>query len=551
LGSFNLPRKWLVILVCLVIGTAAILFFRPWNEPDDALEIGSNTKIEDKPIDTATLIQETSESSSDLAEKKLSTSGEKLGTFTLWSEVEIPFKGPSSSGLSVDNNPFQVDFAVTFFDPAENQIIVPGFYQGDDQGGMDGDIWLVRFSPDSLGEWRYRTSSSQELLDGHSGVFEVVTESQCEDGRIGDYQNFECLGRLTYTGQHYLSFSDGTAWLKGGVNEPEDFLAPGVNAGFANKEAAIDFLAEHKVNSVYLVLHNINGDGKNVWPWHGSTQGEAKRNTKHFDIGKLQEWEGLFDYLQDKGIVLHLVLEDDSAWTGFDRQVYYREMVARFAHHQGIIWNISEEFNENYSPDEIKQYAKMLRDLDPYDHPITVHHAGRTSQWQPFLGDENIDLTSFQTESAPQNEQAVYWFGQSEAEDKTIPISFDETGQLDSHEVNLARRIVWSVYLGGANIELFTNLNSGYLEFEPFFSDMGRAREFIEKLPFDSMAPCNELLQPEGGYCFGKPGEVYVVYFPTGGSLAIDLTDMEGDGSAVWFDPRTGGTIPAGRIGFC
>ena len=113
---------------------------------------------------------------------------------------------------------------------------------------------------------------------------------------------------------------------------------------------------------------------------------------------------------------------------------------------------------------------------------------------------------------------------------------------------SLARRIVWSVYLGGANIELFTNLSSGYLEFEPIFSDMARAREFIEQLPFESMIPCNELLQPEGGYCFGKPGEVYVVYFPNGGSLSINLAGMSEDAKVDWFDPRAGGVMQANRI---
>lgn len=285
-----------------------------------------------------------------------------------------------------------------------------------------------------------------------------------------------------------------------------------------------------------------------MWPWYGSTQGEAKVNSKHFDVQKLQDWERIFDYLQKRGIVLHLVLEDDSAWTGFERQLYYREMMARFAHHKGIIWNISEEFNENYSPDEIKQFAGMLRDLDPYDHPITVHHAGRTNHWQPFLNEENIDLSSFQTEPIPQNEQAIYWFDQSKSADKTIPISFDETGQLAADERELSRRIVWSVYLGGANIELFTILDEGYLAFEPIFADMARARIFIEQLPFESMVPCNDLLQPERGYCFGKPGEVYVVYFPQGGSISIDLSGMGGFGDANWFDPRTGETTPADQI---
>jgi hypothetical protein len=35
---------------------------------------------------------------------------------------------------------------------------------------------------------------------------------------------------------------------KASTNEPEDFLVPGMNAGFTTKEAAIDYLAERGVN---------------------------------------------------------------------------------------------------------------------------------------------------------------------------------------------------------------------------------------------------------------------------------------------------------------
>jgi hypothetical protein len=478
----------------------------------------------------------------------LQLGGESYGTYPQWSLVELTFEGPHSSGTSAEDNPFKQEIEVTFISPDGEEFLVPGFYQGDGQGGLDGNIWQVRFTPNMAGEWSFSSSSSNALLEGYAGIIEVSPQKECQDYHAGDLPNYDCMGRLNYAGRNYLQFSDGTYWLKGGVDEPEDFLAPEVNAGFPNKEEAIDYLAEHGVNSIYLVLHNVDGDGLNVWPWLGSTQKEAKEQDEYFDIERLRQWEQIFDYIQSRGILLHLVLEDDSAWTGFNRQMYYREMVARFAHHNGLIWNISEEYNENYAPDEISQFAEMLHELDPYDHPITVHHAGRTNRWEPFVNDPHIDLTSFQTEPRPQNELAVHWFDLIRAAEKTIPISFDETGQLEANERDLARRIVWSVYLGGANYEIFTRLRSGYTEFEYFFTDLLRARKFIEQLPFESLAPCNELLQPETGYCLGHEEQGYVLYFPRGGSLSIDLSGMAGTEEALWFDPRTGETFPADRM---
>lgn len=469
---------------------------------------------------------------------------ERVDPYPLWSPVELTFTGPQSSGVEGQDNPFKITLDVQFVSPGGSLHTVPGFYNGDGHGGLAGNIWKVIFTPDEIGEWNYSSMSPQILLDGHNGTFQVIPQLGCEAYQAGGLPNFECQGRLIYSGEHYLKFMDGTYWVKGGVNEPEDFLAPGVTAGFASKEQAVDYLAGQGLNSIYILLHNIDGDKQNVWPWLGSSQGEAKQHNEYFDVDKLGEWERIFYYIQARGIVLHLVLEDDSAWTGFNRQMYYREMVARFAHYNGLIWNIAEEFDENYSAQEISQFARMLRDLDPYDHPITVHHSGSTERWEAFLNDENLDLTSFQTRSEPQNDQAVYWFDLVDASQKTIPISFDETGQLELDQRDLARHIVWSVFLGGANFELFPQLVSGYPEFEPHFGDLVRARSFIEQMSFETMSPCNDLLQFGAGYCFGQREGDYVIYFPHGGSWAVDLSGFVGVWEGSWFDPRTGELLP-------
>ena len=471
-----------------------------------------------------------------------------LNIYQLWSLVEITIKGPHLSVVNDQTNPFKIVLDVQFVSPSGEVYIVPGFYQGDGQGGMTGNIWLVRFTPDITGNWSFSSRSSHTLLDGHAGTFQVVAHPACETYQAGGLPNFECLGRLSYSGERYLQFVEGTYWLKGGVNEPEDFLAPDVTAGFASKELAVDYLARQGINSIYLLLNNIEGDKQNVWPWLGSNQRDAKRQNEYFDIKKLGEWEQIFDYIQNRGIVLHLVLEDDSAWTGFNRQMYYREMVARFAHYKGLVWNIAEEYNESYSAVNVSRFANLLRDFDPYDHPITVHHSGSTARWKPFLNDRNLDLTSFQTKPEPQNDLANYWFEVVNSAQKTIPISFDETGQLESDQRDLAREIVWSVYLGGANYEIFTRMFTGYPEFELFFADLLRARRFIEQTSFELMSPCNDLLQPEAGYCFGQPGDGYIIYFPKGGSWKVDLSDLTGLAEGIWFSPRTGETLPLGHF---
>jgi hypothetical protein len=77
-------------------------------------------------------------------------------------------------------------------------------------------------------------------------------------------------------------------------------------------------------------------------------------------------------------------------------------------------------------------------------------------------------------------------------------------------------------------------------DLEPMLDDMRRARTFLESLPFYEMEPCNELLPDDTNYCLAKPGEVYAIYMPNGGSATVDLSDVSGEFETKWFNPRTG-----------
>ena len=49
-------------------------------------------------------------------------------------------------------------------------------------------------------------------------------------------------------------------------------------------------------------------------------------------------------------------------------------------------------------------------------------------------------------------------------------------------------------------------------------------------------------------FCFAKPGEVYLVYLPSGGSADLDLTGATGQFNVSWFDPRNGGAPKRGSV---
>lgn len=477
--------------------------------------------------------------------------GEGLATYPKWSKVELQFSGPNSTGMGTPN-PFQIQVDVTFTGPGSQVFVVPAFYDGDGNGGIDGNVWKVRFSPNATGTWDYTTNSAEGSLNGLNGSFAVSETAGCQSSLGNGLPNFSCVGRLEHVNGHYLKFAEGPYWLKGGVNEPEDFLVPGKNAGFSSKNEAIYYLAETGINSIYLMLNNVDGDRRNIWPWVGADQEEAKSNHERFDLVKLAEWENIFNYIEGQGLVIHIVFEDDQAWTGFNRAMYYREMVAHFGHHNGLYWNLAEEYNEVYSSTEMKNFAQQLRDLDPYDHPLTVHQQGPLSNWDPFVGDARFDLTSFQTGEGAQNSAAVQWYNKVGAASKTIPVSFDEsTRLLTADERDEFRHVSWSIYTGGGITEVYTRFSTpgvGYQDYDPILKDLARAREYINALTFWEMSPKNNLLESGAGYVFAKPGETYLVYLPDGGSMTLDLAGSSNTYQAEWFNPRNGSTQPIGSV---
>jgi hypothetical protein len=484
-------------------------------------------------------------------------SGKNLGdqgSHKKWAKIEIDFDGPTADGTSDTNNPFAVTVHVTFDGPNGATMTVPAFFAGDGDGGQSGSVWRVRFSADRVGSWGFATMSTDDAaLDGYHGSFEVI---DIDGSEPGCYR----LGRLSHVDdRYYLQFAEGPFWLKGGADDPENFLgAPFGDGTMAFKQAKIDYLASKGVNAQYLMTHNLEGDLRDSWPWLGATEAEAKTNHRLFDVGKLREWEELFVYMQERGVVPHVVLEDDSAWTGYDHDLYYRELVARFAHHPALIWNLGEEFNENYSTAEVRGFAAQLSATDAYDHPVTVHGTG-VGTWDPLFGEADFDLTSLQHQGAtalasaslPDFNQLTVDLRQAAATaGRVIPISFDETPRAtdasESTRDKLRTGVVWPIYMAGGNFELHYRVDDvDYEDLDAFWADMTLAREFIEQAPFADMAPDNSLVS--AGLCLAQADQAYLIYLdPCTASVDLDLG--AGTYDVSWYDPETGSSAAAADV---
>ena len=552
------------------------------------------------------------------------------GERKVWYTIGLDFNGPSASAPDNSPNPF-LDYRlqVIFTGPGGQVYNVPGFFDGDGKGGPSGTVWRGLFTPDEPG-WHYRAvmkkgdkiAISTDPMAGNSvsinnseGDFQIIPMDVNAPGFYGK-------GRLVHeNGSYYLkTLGDGKYWIKGGTDSPENFLAC---SDFSNtvlnadrpewhhtyaahvkdwKEGdptwdngkgrgiigALNYLSEHHVNSIYVLLMNIGGDGKDVNPFAGKVnpEGAPGDDNLHFDITKLRQWETVFEHAQKEGINIQMVLgegeeankkELDDAQLGTERKLYYREMIARFSHFNALEWNISEEYDIDpfpLKPDVVKEFAEYIKKVDPYHHPLTVHNC-RANGFDPFIGNRSFDLTSFQYYPEAKETEFFYGYGQiteslrRKARDsgKPIAIYMDEFCQAsrnddDAHDPRgfpyssgqsfIRKEVLWPVLLsGGGGIEFISGDLLSLDDFstlEPLWNYAWYARKFMmENLPYWEMKPMDYLLNNEGsgyyedGQVFAKPGECYVVYLPVAtlpGTL--NLYKDKGEFRMRWYDPRRG-----------
>ncbi len=480
------------------------------------------------------------------------------GPAAVWHPIALTFRGPEASETDVTPNPYlDVRLQVAFTSPDNRRFDVPGFFDVDGRSTTKGHAWRVRFTPDAPGMWKYAASFRSGAgvaiqLEPDAGQpidLPTVEGSLVVAPRDPEAPGFLKWGRLQYVGKHYLKFADGPYWLRGGTDEPEDFLGyegfdrtppkhryaahvsdwragdpdwgEGKGRGIIG---ALNYLASEHVNSIYFLTMNVGGDGKDVWPWSGpiDPKGSASNDNLHFDTGKLRQWETVFDHAQRLGIFLHFVFNEaeeankrelDDGELGPERKLFYREMIARFGHHLALEWNLCEEYNLNFNfgSERIRAFADYIRAVDPYDHPITVHSAGDPVEQLRFtFGDDRFAMTSIQLNQRPIHEVTEAVRRETARSGRPLPVSLDEftldRGQRASHiPVDDAdghrREKLWPTYFSGGMIEfiledLLRTDSFKTPQRQKLWRYVWHARRFMEEnLPFSEMEPADELAQ--------------------------------------------------------
>jgi Bacterial Ig-like domain (group 2)/Carbohydrate binding module (family 6)/Domain of unknown function (DUF5060)/Secretion system C-terminal sorting domain/Putative collagen-binding domain of a collagenase len=545
------------------------------------------------------------------------------GTLQKWHKITVTLTLPGADLTETSTTSRNTRMDVVFTSPTGATLRVPGFFAADgnaaNSSASQGKVFKAYLRPNEIGNWTYRVLYYTGTDVSLAAVASLPAPVYNLTGTVGNVvastkaiPDLRAKGRLQYqtTGtneqRRYLRFAEtGEYFLKFGPDSPENMLdynefdfadtrntcalciqhtfAPHAGNYVAgdptwgsgkgkNIIGVMNYLKSQQINSVSMSL--FGGDDKNVFPW---TNINSKFN---YDVSKLEQWEVVFDQAEADGLMLHFKLAENENWNALDQatlNIQYREMVARFGHHLGLEWNISEEYGGTVA--SAIPRIDWLASIDPWNSPRVFHTfptAAEYGKYQDLLN-ANAKITGASIQSQETNTWADVYAGaggvltlvnNSKNSSKPWVVCSDEQNPAASgvfNDANIATtavrqeartRILWKALIAGGGGLMWYGGSQGDFQTENFgrYSTLfGWSRNAIigffkgNNIEFWKMANSDNLVAA-GANCLAEVGKAYVIYKEAGGSTNLNLAGQSGSFNVRWFDPRNGGTLQNGSV---
>ncbi len=537
-----------------------------------------------------------------------------------WHAVTITLDGPQAAEDG-DPNPFRDYRLDVTFTHARNdvEVVVPGYFAADgdaaETGAVAGDKWRVHFVPRETGQWLYKVSF-RAGTDVAISADPAAGEPTGPDGLLGSFivaesdkhgRDFRAKGFLRYTGGRYPVFDNDQTFLKAGADSPETLLAyadfdgtydhgggNSIKSWAAHRRdwkagdptwqgskgigliGALNYLAGQGMNAFSFLTMNVDGDGKNVWPWVSHVERDR------YDVSKLAQWEVVFSHADTLGLFLHFKTQEtendlllDGGRLGPERRLYYRELIARFSHHLALNWNLGEENDtweelDDADEEHVRSIIDYIAGLDPYDHPIVIHSYPdqQSDVYTPLLGDASgLHGVSLQTDIENVHADTLRWLDASAEAGRQWIVANDEIGPAndgvkpdgkDNNRFETRYHALWgNLMAGGWGVEYYFGYRHAQndLNAEDWgsrslaWAEARHALTFFEAyLPYTRMQSADELTDRDDDYVFAAAGETYAVYLPTATATTVDLGADKREYTVEWYNPRRGGALRTGSV---
>ncbi|MFC4870968.1 DUF5060 domain-containing protein [Negadavirga shengliensis] len=442
-----------------------------------------------------------------------------------WDVFEAVFEGPDTG------NPFlEVDLKAVFVNGSDS-VTVPGFYDGE-------GIYRIRFSPETQGEWSYRTESNIAALHNKKGTVRCSIPTG------------ENHGPLKITNTFYLQYADGTPYYGIGTTA---YQWTSVKPSIQNK--TVQTLASSPFNKVRMcVFPKSYQYGNDTEPWTYP----FKREGEQSDFGQpnvefFQNFDNRIKQLLDLGIQADVILFHPYDRWGYCQmgteinERYVRYMIARISAFRNVWWSLANEWDIPEIKETIdwEGIGTLLQNEDPHQRFRGIHNWYGSEDH--FYDHSRPWITHTSTQTS-QFYNAIRW-----REKYKKPLLFDEMryeGDVASGWGNLSGEEMASYFWmaglsGGYPTHGDTYRNDSDNETEVRWWAKGGTlpgessdriayfKSIMEEMPVHEMAPSfypagDEKELNQNVYVLSKAGEIYLAYIAEPGqTVDLDLTGTE------------------------
>jgi hypothetical protein len=555
--------------------------------------------------------------------------------------LTITIKGPDASETGAIN-PF-TDYRLTvrfqYVLSGAERYEVPGYYAADGNAGetgvSTGNIWKVHFTPQWPGAHIYKIffrkgpnvalgtdtadGTPVEGIDGDTGSFDFKMEGNDvppDLKAIGRLDNDKFKNYMVFVKN---GFSSKRIFLKAGTSSPSNFLDyadfdntpsntytktfsshvadwksgdPAWGGGNKGKGiiGAINYLASKGVNTISFNTLTIGGTDNSIYPYI------SPDSLTRFDCSKLDQWMTVFRHANSKGVIMELRTQIpasekllDNGTLGTKRKLYYRELIARYAHCLGLIWNLGDENGQTM--EQRIATANYIRETDPHRYPcrpiiLSVAEGMQAEAFQPLLTGEGPWITGISLQLSPSVVHAetkkmidsikLYDDNGTSPTLRNVTVDFqtpkatgvpadNSTGTITRDDIR--KNVLWgnlmakgagvSYYFGSTtdltcqDFRSYDKLWDYYTYAERFFRNYLLENTLIQSNQLSAMTNSDDKITAGKGYCLSSDGYApFVVYLPSGGNASLDLSTSTNNDSlrAWWYNPRTGGLLQKGNV---
>jgi len=319
---------------------------------------------------------------------------EELSSVPVYSVAEVVFAGPQQTAS--DTPARDVQLAVCFRHESDSpEFTVQGFFDGDGQGGIDGDVFKVRFCPTRLGKWTIADvkSNAQELAGQHRGDYVMATESKLHGFWVPDDES---------AGRRWYRRSDGSHQYVVGNTHYTFLTEHGLSDKPTGGSIAADMAANAKFfKKVRFGLQSGQYPHPSEKPW--LDDGGRPTDDGNFSHRPNPRWFHQRVDLAVRSAFGHDLIADlilagpdtpesrtalKAKHNAGDATPYLRYIAARYGSFPNVWLCLCNEYdikNPNYTQAEIADLGVTIRGFLPYSTPLSVHDGSKIG-WSAKFG---------------------------------------------------------------------------------------------------------------------------------------------------------------------